>query len=161
MSGRAVGEEATGRGTPAPGSLGRRYETAAVAFLQARGLRVLARNVVAGGVELDVVAQAADGTVVFVEIRARADGRRGRPEETVGRDKRRRVVRGAAAYLVEAGLWDRVPVRFDVVALEGPCPPPGVQPAFSPAGDGETFVAPAEAGAELVLRWFPGAFDGA
>ncbi len=96
------------------------FERLAEQALARAGLEVLARNVHAGGAELDLVMRdPTDGTVVFVEVRSRADDARGLPEETVGPQKRARIRRGATAWLVREGLWERVPVRFDVVAITG------------------------------------------
>ncbi len=148
-----------GPSTGGPGSVGRRYEDVAAAFLAAQGLVVIARNVEAGGVELDAVARAPDGTVVFVEVRARARGDRGLPEETVGPAKRRRLARGAAAYLAAEGLWGRVPVRFDVVACEGPVPDDPSALAFAAVDRAAgRFEARAKDGPVLTLRWYPNAF---
>jgi putative endonuclease len=78
------------------------------------GYRVLARNVRAGGVELDLVA-ARGPLVAFVEVKARRG--RGGAEEAVDARKRARLVRGAAAWL--AGQPQRYArVRFDVVTCE-------------------------------------------
>lgn len=98
-------------------------EDLAACHLEAHGLVVLSRNVRAGGVELDLVAHAPAGsedpldTVVFVEVRSRSDELSGLPEETVDLRKRARLRRGAAAWLVEKGLWEQVAVRFDVVGV--------------------------------------------
>ncbi|MCH9680304.1 MAG: YraN family protein [Deltaproteobacteria bacterium] len=90
--------------------------------LEAHGLRIIERNVEIGGAELDIVAceDSDDGPsgYVFVEVRSRASSRLGSPLETVGRDKQRRIVRGATAWLMAHGLWERVEVRFDVVAVD-------------------------------------------
>ncbi len=98
---------------------GREAEEAACRFLEGTGMTILARNVRAGGGEIDVVGRMGR-TLVFVEVRSRATDAFGRPEETVDRGKRMRVVRAARAYVaaVPAGSWSDV--RFDVVAVEGP-----------------------------------------
>lgn len=101
---------------------GRASEDLAASFLEARGLVVCARNVTLAHAELDLVAQLrgeADvpDTIVFVEIRSRRDDRAGGPAETVGRAKQRRLVRAATAWLLREDLWERVAVRFDVVAI--------------------------------------------
>lgn len=112
-------------------ALGAAGEAEAAAHLARRGYRIVARNVRAGGVELDLVALRA-GVVVFVEVKTRRSRRAGPPEEAVDARKRARLVRGAAAWLAEArrrGRTDarlRLPpgvrVRFDVIACE---PRPG------------------------------------
>lgn len=82
-----------------------------------------ARNVTLSGAELDLVAridptgEREPVTIVFVEVRSRADTRAGHPLETIGPDKQRRLRRAATAWLVQQELWERVAVRFDVVAI--------------------------------------------
>jgi putative endonuclease len=98
-------------------ALGAQAEARAAQFLQRKGYRILDRNWCCRGGELDLVCDDA-GTIVFVEVRARRDGRHGTPGETVGALKRRRVVRAAGLWLLQAKRGD-VPCRFDVLALEG------------------------------------------
>jgi putative endonuclease len=95
---------------------GRASEDLAASYLESRGLVVCARNVTLAGAELDLVARH-DDTVVFIEVRSRADVRAGHPLETIRRDKQRRLQRAATAWLVRENLWERVAVRFDVVAI--------------------------------------------
>jgi len=97
-------------------ALGRAGEAYAAAHLERQGFRILARNVRAGGVELDLVA-CRGGVVVFVEVKTRRGRRHGAAEEAVDPRKRARIVRGAGAWL--AGRSPRFArVRFDVVACE-------------------------------------------
>ncbi|KIG13252.1 putative endonuclease [Enhygromyxa salina] len=97
---------------------GRAGEDQAAALLLERGLEILDRNVTCAGAELDLIAR--DGeTIVFVEVRSRADDLRGHPLETIDARKRSRLRRGATGWLVQRDLWERVPVRFDVVTLVG------------------------------------------
>ena len=95
---------------------GREGEAAAEAYLVAKGFAVVARNYRARGGEVDLVCRDGD-TVVFVEVKARGQGMRGRPEEAVTPAKRGRIVRAASQFLSERGWWDQ-PCRFDVVAVE-------------------------------------------
>jgi len=95
--------------------LGREGENRAAAFLEHRGFGILARNVRAGGVELDLIVRR--GTLVaIVEVKARRSGDYGMPEEAVDARKQARLVRGGAAWLREARLRGVRRVRFDVVA---------------------------------------------
>lgn len=97
---------------------GRAGEDRAAIFLSARGLEIVARNVIAAGVEIDLIVR--DGeTLVFVEVRGRRDARLGHPFETVDARKQARLRRGATGWLVANDLWERVATRFDVVALVG------------------------------------------
>lgn len=104
-------------------SRGDEAEDLALAHLRAQGLRLLERNyrVARGprarGAEVDLIMQAPDGTLVFVEVRARADANHGGAAASVSRTKQRRCILGAQHYLLQ---FDRLPpCRFDVVALDG------------------------------------------
>lgn len=92
--------------------------------LERAGLEILARNVTLVHAELDIVARerTSSGEVlyVFVEVRSRSDGEHGLPLETIGPNKQRHIIRAATAWLVQHDLWERVPVRFDVVGVTGP-----------------------------------------
>ena len=110
---------AAGQGTKA---LGDAAEQQALAWLQRRGLTLLERNyrVARGpgarGGEVDLILREPDGTLVFVEVRARADARCGGAAASVGATKRARIVYAAQHYLLR---WRAPPpCRFDVVAVE-------------------------------------------
>lgn len=97
---------------------GRAGEDEAAGFLSDRGLSIVARNVRAGGGEIDLVA-ADGGTVVFVEVKWRRDTSRGAPAEAVTPRKRRKLLSAARAWLAENPSGISREVRFDVVAIEG------------------------------------------
>jgi putative endonuclease len=82
--------------------LGKKYEIVARRFKMLRG-------------EIDIVAR--DGeTLVFVEVKARADESHGRPEESVTPAKQRQLRKIAQGYLV-AHPSPCVDCRFDVIAI--------------------------------------------
>ena len=97
-------------------ALGAEGEAHAAAHLEARGYRLLGRNVRAGGVEIDLVAERG-GILIFVEVKTRLSRWHGLPEESVDARKRSRLVRGAAAWLANARQRTNS-VRFDVVCCE-------------------------------------------
>ncbi len=97
-------------------SLGAEGETQAARYLMGKRYRIAARNVRAGGVEIDLVAQKA-GTLVFVEVKTRRTRSAGMHEEAIDARKRARLVRGAAAWLRDHRTRARV-VRFDVLVVE-------------------------------------------
>jgi putative endonuclease len=99
-------------------ALGAEAEARAAEFLQRKGYRIVDRNWTCRGGEIDLVCLDGDGTIVFVEVRARASTRHGTPLETVVDGKRRRLVRAAAIYLHMKQREDAA-CRFDVVALVG------------------------------------------
>ena len=98
-------------------------ETAALAHLQARGLRLISRNAAARDGEVDLVmldAHARDGhAVVFVEVRYRASSAFGGGAASVDAGKRRRLVRAAQAFLQQHPEHADAPCRFDVVVASG------------------------------------------
>ena len=102
--------------------VGQRGEDAAVAFLEAKGHRVMERNFRFGREEVDVVTFEPNerddgGMIVFVEVKARSGRGFGRPEAAVDEAKQRAIKRVAEAYLHERRLIPS-PTRFDVVAVQ-------------------------------------------
>ena len=94
-------------------------EDRALTHLVASGLKLLARNYRTpgrGGGEIDLVMRAADGTVVFVEVRQRASRSFGGAAASVGHVKQRRILFAARHYLMR--LAQQPPCRFDVVSVE-------------------------------------------
>ncbi len=101
---------------------GARFEGHALTYLQRQRLVLVARNVHCRGGELDLVMRERDGTLVFVEVRARVNAAYGGAAASVGWHKRQRVLRAARHYLLAyAGEHDALPpaCRFDVVTFEG------------------------------------------
>ena len=95
---------------------GRRAETLACWWLRLRGYSIVARNVRVLGREVDVVARRGR-TLVVCEVKARRRGVRGRPEEMVGEEQRRRLLQ-AAEVLLAADAHART-ARVDIVAVDG------------------------------------------
>jgi putative endonuclease len=127
-------QQGQGEGRRSTKALGDRAEDEALVLLQAQGLRLLDRNYRMpgrGAAEIDLIVQAHDGTVVFVEVRQRSRSDHGGAGASISAAKRARIVRAAQHYLMR---WRTLPpVRFDVVLLE----PTGVQwlqAAFDAAG---------------------------
>ncbi|MFN5177374.1 YraN family protein, partial [Limnohabitans sp.] len=93
-----------GQDTAAPSTKARgdAAEDQALRWLQARGLRLLHRNYRTpgrGGGEIDLIMQAADGTVVFVEVRQRSRNDFGGAAASITAVKRQRIIRAAHHYL--------------------------------------------------------------
>jgi putative endonuclease len=95
---------------------GREAEALAAAWLEARGLAVLARNHAIRGGEVDLVCREG-GTLCFVEVRSRSRTDYGRAEETVTAAKARRVVSAATDWALRHGGLAQA-MRFDVVAVD-------------------------------------------
>lgn len=96
--------------------LGAWGERVAVDHLREAGFEILSRNWRAPEGELDIIARE-EGTIVFVEVKARASGSYGPPEAAVTARKQRRLQRTAWRYLEASDLVE-VDWRIDVIAIE-------------------------------------------
>ena len=95
-------------------------EDQALAYLQARGLRLLERNYRTpgrGGGEIDLILQENDGTVVFVEVRSRSSADFGGAGASIGAAKRQRII-GAAQHWLQQRR-SAAACRFDAVLIDG------------------------------------------
>jgi putative endonuclease len=95
--------------------LGRDGEEAAARLLGKLGLRVIERNYSCRQGEVDLICRQGD-TLVFVEVKTRAEGSLASGTDAVDRRKRSRIVKAASQYLSDKGKWD-APCRFDVVSV--------------------------------------------
>ena len=94
-------------------------EAMAAAFLEKRGMKILARNYRCRLGEIDLVAR--DGpTTVFVEVRRRRSSAFGGAAASITASKRRKLVRAARHYMSRLG--DVPPCRFDALLIEGEPP---------------------------------------
>ncbi len=93
-------------------------ERCAVKFLKKKGYKILERNYVAAGNEIDIIA-AKDGMVVFVEVKARTIGRENprepRPASAVNAEKQRKII-SAASYYKKRSAADKK-IRFDIIEV--------------------------------------------
>lgn len=95
---------------------GAEAERLAAAFLAARGLDVVARNVRSRFGEIDLIAREG-ATLVFVEVRMRRSTAFGGAAESITAAKRARMVAAAQTYLA---TLDHTPAcRIDAVLLDG------------------------------------------
>jgi putative endonuclease len=83
-----------------------------------RGYRVLARNVRAGGSEIDLVVRRGRRLVVC-EVKSKRGGRYGDPLEAAGPAKAARVRRGAEAWLATRPDLAGLDVAFELAAVRG------------------------------------------
>ncbi len=114
--------------------LGQGGECIAVRHLKRCGYRILNRNYVCPGGELDVVCRD-DRTVVFVEVKSLRSDERSDPEEKVTRSKRAHMLRAARHWLSEHRHPDAA-YRFDVISIVIPAKGPPrlrhIEEAFVP-----------------------------
>ncbi|MBP6898569.1 MAG: YraN family protein [Burkholderiaceae bacterium] len=110
-----TGESSKARGDAA--------EDRALAHLLRHGLVLECRNYrLAGGphrrgAEIDLICREPDGTLVFVEVRARRNARHGGAAASVSALKQQRIQRAAQHWLLRYRVLP--PCRFDVVAIDG------------------------------------------
>ena len=111
------------RSGPNRAEVGASGEDAALAHLLQAGLRLVERNyrVAAGPArragEVDLIMREPDGTLVFVEVRARSQTSHGGAAASVTPAKQARLIYAAQHYLLRQATPP--PCRFDVVALDG------------------------------------------
>jgi putative endonuclease len=102
---------------------GQAAEDQALEWLLRKGLRLeqrnyrVARGPSARGGEIDLVMRDTDGTLVFVEVRARASRAHGGAAASVTLAKQRSLRLAAQHYLLRLRVLP--PCRFDVVAIDG------------------------------------------
>lgn len=102
--------------TDARQKLGKTGEDLAVRELISRGYAILDRRYRTRHGEIDIVCDDR-GTIVFVEVRAKATGECGPAAESITRQKMRKITGCAVDYLSRHHLANR-PCRFDVVAID-------------------------------------------
>ena len=106
---------------------GQQAERLALEMLLAQGFTLHTRNDRCPQRELDIVMQAPDGRLVVGEVRYRQDGSRGTAAETVGSEKRGKLILVAQYLLRSRPESRRKPLRFDVVAVSGDSGPGAVE----------------------------------
>jgi putative endonuclease len=107
---------------------GRDAETRVAEEMEARGGRILCRNLRAGRYEIDLVVLRA-GVVRIIEVRSRVGRSAGDPLETIGPAKRRALARAVAGAVARGLLPRGREIRYDVatVVWDAPGAPPEVR----------------------------------
>ena len=98
--------------------VGTEQEIKAQEYLQTQGYEILARNFYTKHGEIDIIAKK-DGYLVFVEVKYRADGRFGAPEEAVNYRKQQKIIAAAQYYMYKNRIPFDTPCRFDVAGVTG------------------------------------------
>lgn len=95
--------------------IGSKGEESAAAYLERLHYKILERNYRSHFGEIDIIAKDRKDTV-FVEVKSRSTRLFGSPQESVVREKRRRITLTAIDYVQRKHLENK-PLRFDVVAI--------------------------------------------
>jgi putative endonuclease len=97
---------------------GEAAELLAANYLQVRGLKILGRNLRCKAGELDLVCLD-DGVLAIVEVRQRESTQFGGALASVTGAKQRKIIRAAKFFMQRELHWRDLPVRFDVLGVEG------------------------------------------
>jgi len=101
--------------TEARRALGTKGETAARAYLERRGVRILEANYVCAAGEIDLIGREREA-ILFIEVKTRTSAAFGPPQLAVHQRKQRQIVRAAQWFLAERRMPE-VACRFDVMAV--------------------------------------------
>lgn len=93
-------------------------ELRAAAYLSEKGVRIVAKNFRNRHGEIDLIGYH-EGYLVFFEVKYRSSKGMGIPEESVGYYKQKQICEVAAYYRYIHKVPLSMPVRYDVVAIEG------------------------------------------
>ncbi len=96
--------------------IGKQGEDLAVNFLKRSGFRILERNFLVRGGEIDIIAQDKD-VLVFVEVKARYSHEFGLPAESITFYKLKALLKTALFY-VQKIHWGERPYRLDLVTID-------------------------------------------
>ena len=99
-----------------PKLLGKWGEKRCRRYLIRKGLKNLACNFSCKTGEIDLVMVAPDKSLVFVEVRTKADETFGPPESSITPAKKTKLTRTARYFLAAYNIENR-PFRFDVVTI--------------------------------------------
>ena len=95
---------------------GTEAEQLALAFLQSKGLVLVAKNFRTRRGEIDLI-MLDNKVLVFIEVRFRSSVNFGSAEESITAQKCQRLSSAAQAYMQREGLTEKVSARFDAVAI--------------------------------------------
>ena len=96
--------------------LGQWGEKQAEKFLRKKGFKILTRNFNCKTGEIDLIMADGDGTIVFVEVKTRADEVFADAESAITEVKKNRMTK-AARYFLSINKIEYRPSRFDVVVV--------------------------------------------
>jgi putative endonuclease len=92
-------------------------EDIAVRYIEELGYQVIKKNFTFGKVgEIDIISEF-QGTLVFIEVKARTNDAYGSPESSITSKKIKSIKRVAEGYLYINKIHDK-PCRFDLIAID-------------------------------------------
>ncbi len=95
---------------------GKKGEKIAERYLVRRGYKILERNYIVKGSEIDIIAEK-DGEIHFIEVKTRSSSSFGNPADAVTFYKKKAIIHGAKIYLMKnPDYFDRI-ISFDVCEI--------------------------------------------
>jgi putative endonuclease len=99
--------------------IGNQAEDIALAYLSKQRLKLIQKNYLTPLGEIDIIMlDKTSQTLVFIEVRYRANARFGVAVETVTHKKQAKIIRTAKLYLQKHQKYQDYLCRFDVIGLE-------------------------------------------
>lgn len=95
---------------------GRLGEVVASRFLQQKGYSIIETNFTTKFGEIDIVAKRPNGTIAFIEVKARIGTNHGFPYESVTWTKRKKLYKTIQCYLLQKHLTNSK-LAFEVVSI--------------------------------------------
>lgn len=97
---------------------GQLAEQKALAYLKEQGFHLVTQNYLCRVGEIDLVMR--DGAYfVFIEVRARSNTLYGGGIASINYAKRKKIMKAALHYLMIHKLYEKHPLRFDVISIDG------------------------------------------
>ncbi|MFI4962706.1 MAG: YraN family protein [Legionellales bacterium] len=97
---------------------GRIAEDKALDYLRNKGLTLSTRNYNCRVGEIDLIMRDKE-YLVFIEVRSRSSMRFGGAIASITHAKRQKIMKATSFYLMTHKMYDKVPLRFDVVSIDG------------------------------------------
>ena len=95
--------------------IGKQKEDLAVEYLKRKGYKIIKQNFHTKSGEIDIIAKDKN-TLVFIEVRSKSYKDFGTPEETIDKQKQRKIIKTAKIFLKNHNL-DYDEIRFDVISI--------------------------------------------
>lgn len=104
---------------PEKSMLGKKGEQKACRYLKQNSYAILERNWKSHPYEIDIICMdKKNKELVFVEVKTRRSEDKKQSLEAFTPKKRQNIIKGAALYLNQKGLWDHS-CRFDLICING------------------------------------------
>ncbi|TAL59204.1 MAG: YraN family protein [Legionella sp.] len=97
---------------------GHQAEERASNYLQGHGLKLVGRNYHCFAGEIDLIMRDKE-YFVFIEVRSRVNVSYGGGIDTITYGKRQKIIKTATHYLMRNQIYEKYPVRFDVIGIDG------------------------------------------